>query len=312
MTRKEGDSVFAPVQDWLVRKAMHAEIKKSGLEEDVVDLPFGRVSFLRSGQAAPSAIPVLMLHGAASDNSLWVRFARHLDAGQPLIIPDLPGHGKSVVGQALSFGIEAQAGYLMQFLEALGVRRAHIIGSSMGGAIALRLAARHPGMAVSLVLIGAMGVHARPSWLEQHIAETGRNPMISVRSRADYLAMMRIGMNKPPFMPGFVVSSLSRAFIRRAAINEKVARDIGADLDQASILAGVSCHVQLIWGSEDRISSVDNGRELHRLLKASQLSVMEGIGHVPMVEAPREAAVLCRAFLSRVPAKAPSEAAAAW
>lgn len=218
---------------------------------------------------------------------------------QSLIIPDLPGHGKSVADPALSYSIETQVDYVTQFLETLGVRQAHIIASSMGGAIALKVAATYPAKIASLVLIGAVGTHARESWLEHHIAETGRNPMISARTKADYMAMIQIGMNKAPFMPGFVVSSLSRAFIGRARINEKIANDIAVDLDQSAHIAGVSCPVQIIWGREDRVSSVANGEELHRLLKSSQLSILDGIGHVPMVEAPKEVAGLCERFLAR-------------
>jgi pimeloyl-ACP methyl ester carboxylesterase len=296
----QADTLFTKAQDWLVRKGISAEIKKSRLEEDVVHLPFGQISFLRSRHASLSSVPVVLLHVAAADNTSWVRFARHLETDRSLIIPDLPGHGKSVADPALSYSIEAQAGYVLQFLEALAVRQVHLIASSMGGAIALRLAATRPGMIASLVLIGAVGVHAKESWLERHIAETGENPMLRVRTEADYLAMVRIGMNKPPFMPGFVVSSLSRAFIKRARINEKIGKDIASDLDQTGSIAGVSCPVQLILGSDDRVSSVENGREFQRLLKASELSIMDGIGHVPMVEAPKEVAGLCERFLSQV------------
>lgn len=162
----------------------------------------------------------------------------------------------------------------------------------------MRLAAAHPELVVSVVLIGAVGVRDQESWLERHIAETGNNPMIAVQTKADYLAMMHIGMKEPPHMPGFVVSSLSRAFMARSRINLKITNDIASDLDQTAAVAGISCPVQLIWGREDRVSSVSNGEKLHRLLKSSQLAIMDDIGHVPMVEAPEKTAAVCRSFLS--------------
>lgn len=284
--------VLAKLQDWVVSKGIAAEIKKSNLVEDSVNLPFGRVSFLRSKQASTSTERVILLHGATADNTSWVRFARYLNTDQALVIPDLPGHGKSVCDPTMSFTIEAQASYLMQFFDAINVRKLHIIGNSMGAAIALNLASTHPGLVASLVLIGAAGVRVEDSWLDKHIAVTGHNPMIQVRSKTDYRAMVKIGMSKPPFMPGFVISALSRAFIGRARINERIYKDIIADLDQSAKVVQVSCPVTIIWGREDKVSSVANAHELHRLLKGSQLLILDGIGHVPMVEAPKESAAL--------------------
>lgn len=294
----QATTIFTRMQDWLVREAISTEIKKSGLVEKTVSLSFGDVSYLYSQRTNPSAAGVLMLHGAASDSTSWIRFARCLKADLPLIIPDLPGHGKSVSDPALSYSVQAQADYLVQLLQALHVRQVHLIGNSMGGAIAMRLAASCPELVVSLVLIGAVGVRDQESWLERYIARTGNNPMISVQTKADYLAMMRIGMEKPPFMPGFVVSSLARSFVARSRINQKISKDIEADLDQTAAVAGISCPVQLIWGREDRVSSLSNGEKLHRILQSSQLTILDGIGHVPMVEAPGETAALCRSFLA--------------
>lgn len=294
----QADPPLTRLQDWLVRKVMRAEIKKAGLNEEKVSLPYGDVRYLRSNRGNPSPVAIVMLHGAASDNTSWIRFACCLKVDLPLIIPDLPGHGKSVCDPGLCYSIQAQVDYLRQLLQALHVSQVHLIGNSMGGAIAMRLAAEHPELVASLVLIGAVGIRDKESWLERHIAETGKNPMIAAQTRADYLSMMRIGMNKPPFMPGFVISSLSRTFIARSRINLKVTKDIETDLDQSAAVAGICCPVQLIWGREDRISSVSNAAKLRRLLRSSQLSIMDGIGHVPMVEAPRETAALCRRFLS--------------
>lgn len=129
----QAETIVTRMQDWLVRKAMSAEIKKSALRENTVSLPFGDITYLHSDREYPSAAAVVMLHGAASDNTSWIRFARRLEVNLPLIIPDLPGHGKSVCDPAMSYSIRAQADYLVQLLQALHVRQVHLIGNSMGG-----------------------------------------------------------------------------------------------------------------------------------------------------------------------------------
>lgn len=299
-------SFITRLEDWLVAKAIGAEIRKAGLQRDTVQLPFGQVSYLRSPGLPASRTAIVLLHGAASDHTAWVRFAAELKAELPLLVPDLPGHGGSASDPAMSYSIAAQAERLAQLFAALNLDRVHLVASSMSGAIAIRLAADHPALVASMVLAGAMGVRAKPSWLERQIAETGRNPMVAIRDKADYLAMLRIGMRKPPFMPGFVVSSLTRAYVARSALNQKIARDIEADLDQGDNVRKVACPVLLVWGHCDRVSDISNAEKLHRELKSSSLTILDGIGHVPMVEAPREFANACRSFLAQA-AKAGAE-----
>ena len=244
-----------------------------------------------------------MLHGAAADNSAWIRFSRALGTSLPHLIPDLPGHGMSVASPELAYGIGAQATRVAEFLAAEGVTRVHIFGSSMGGAIALRLAAEQPALVASLVLIGAVGMQADESWLQRHIRDTGNNPMLTVRNKRDYEKMLRIGMAKPPAVPGFIVTALARQYVHRLAINAQIGHDMSVDLDQSAAAASISCPALIVWGRQDKVSHVSNAALLNRTLRDSQLEILDGVGHVPMVEAPQRVADLCRQFLERVAAQ---------
>ena len=111
-----------------------------------------------------------MLHGAAADKTSWSRFAKHLDSKLRRVIPDMAGHGTSTADINLDYSINAQAERLKELLTALGIKRVHLIGNSMGGAIAIHLASTSPDLVSSLVLIDTAGVEASPSWLHQHSA----------------------------------------------------------------------------------------------------------------------------------------------
>ena len=202
----------------------------------------------------------------------------------------------------MAYGIGAQATRLAEFLAAQGVARVHVIGSSMGGAIALRLAADQPVMVASLVLIGAVGMQADESWLQRHIRDTGNNPMLTVRDKQGYEEMIRIGMAKPPAMPGFIMSALARQYMQRLAINAQIGHDINLDLDQGAAAASIGCPALIVWGRQDKVSDVSNAALLHRTLRDSQVEILDDVGHVPMVEAPQRVADLCRQFLDRVSA----------
>ena len=299
--RRHMQTVWARLQDWALEKGIASEVKKAGLMADRIALGFGELAFLRSATAnARYREAVLMLHGAAADNSSWVRFSHALGHGLPQLIPDLPGHGKSVAKPGMEYGIGVQAVRMAQFLAAQGVERVHVIASSMGGAIALRLAADQPQLVASLMLIGAVGMQADESWLQRSIRDTGRNPMLTVRNKQDYEEMIRIGMAKPLAIAGFIVSALARQYMRRLPINEQIGRDINIDLDQSAAAASIACPALILWGRQDRVSDVSNAALLHRTLRDSEVEILDDVGHVPMVEAPQRVAELCRRFLDRV------------
>lgn len=298
-------TLFNRIGDYLLEKALASECKQAKLTRASIRLSFGNIEYLQNVAPNPaSSEAVVLLHGAAADKSSWVRFAKYFDSKHRLLIPDLPGHGGSVTDSRLDYGIEAQAARLMELFATLGIKTVHLIGNSMGGAIALRLAAVAPHLVSSLVLIDAAGVEASPSWLRMHMERTGSNPMIELRDASDYREMMRIGMEVRPYIPGIIVAALAREFVRRGAIHRKVAQDIEKDLDQTESLANIVAPSLIIWGAADKVLHVDNAELLHRSLPGSRKIVLEKVGHVPMVEAPKQVAALCGSFLADVGRKA--------
>lgn len=285
--------------DYLLKKALASECKQAGLASASAQLSFGHIEYLRSkNDALHSSETIVMLHGAAADKTSWARFAKYLGGKFSLVIPDLPGHGNSIADINLDYSINAQAARLKELLATLGIKRVHLIGNSMGGTIAIHLAAISPNLVASLVLIDAAGFEASPSWLRQHVAHTGINPMIELRDASDYRAMMCIGMVAPPYIPGLILSALARVFVKRKAINQKIVKDIERDLNQTGSLAKIVAPSLIIWGAADKIEHVDNAEFLHQRLTNSRKIVMEGIGHVAMVEAPKQAAAACSTFFA--------------
>ena len=106
------------------------------------------------GRAFDAKLPaVVLIHGAGFDHSAWALhsrwFAHH---GFAVLVPDLPGHGRSQ-GPALT-SIAEMADWTAALLDAVGSTKAQLIGHSMGSLIALETAARHPARVSALGLIG--------------------------------------------------------------------------------------------------------------------------------------------------------------
>ncbi len=285
--------------DYLLAKAIESEQKRASLNTRYLDLPFGRMAFATNRTHA-STFPeaVILLHGAGADKTTWLRFARYLRCQAALIIPDLPGHGQSTDNIDLDYSIAAQVTYLAEFMQALSITRAHLIGNSMGGAVALGLAATAPQQVVSLTLISAAGTGGYDKQLIEHVARIGRNPLVTIESEADFKNMLHFGMVKPPYLPGILLSALTRARIVKNRINEKVAADIARDLDQTANLAQIAVPSLIIWGDRDQVLPLQNAMLLERGLVNSRKVVLKDVGHVPMVEAPKQVAALCSDFLA--------------
>jgi abhydrolase domain-containing protein 6 len=293
-------SLLTGAADYLLKHGLAAEQQRAGLAVASIKLAFGRLEYLQRDGVGAAPAAILMLHGATADRSAWLRLARHIGQQYTLVIPDLPGHGASDCAPDYSIG--AQAARIKELLCQLTVGRVHIIANSMGGAIALHLAATWPALVRSLTLISAAGVEAGPSWLQDHVARTGANPMLDIEAGADYRAMLRIGMAAPPYIPGPLLGALARSFAGRKDINRQIVEDIRRDLDQSDKLAGIRAPSLIIWGGDDKVLSVANAALLQQRLANSSHVVLDGIGHVAMVEAPRQVARLCRSFFDSAPA----------
>ncbi len=108
---------------------------------------------LRVGRAGPAeGTPVVLIHGYGGDLDNWLFNVEALAAQAPVIALDLPGHGGSSkdVGDG---GLETLADSVGDALASLGVAQAHLVGHSLGAAVAARLAADRPGLAASLTMI---------------------------------------------------------------------------------------------------------------------------------------------------------------
>jgi pyruvate dehydrogenase E2 component (dihydrolipoamide acetyltransferase) len=108
---------------------------------------------IRYGRAGPSSgTPAVLIHGFAADLNGWLFNLEALAADRPVYALDLPGHGGSTkdVGDG---GLAALAEVVEGWLSALGVDRAHLVGHSLGAAVAARFALDHPDRVASLGLV---------------------------------------------------------------------------------------------------------------------------------------------------------------
>lgn len=280
------------------RMAMAAERTRAGLAEKDVTVGGRKIVYLEGGRGEP----VLLIHGFSADKDNWIRFARYLTGEYRLIIPDLTGFGESEYRDGDSYSVDAQARRIERLATALGVRKFHVAGNSMGGGISARLAAEFPDRLLSLGLFDSAGVHGA-KWSETR-RMAGRGDIIfAIKSREDFRRLMRIMFVDPPWAPAPVQDYLADRYIRRTPINMKIYKTL-RDKQGNTIykveddLARISARTLILWGDTDRVLDISAAAILKQGIANSSIYIVKNCGHLPMLERPAETARVYREFLA--------------
>jgi pimeloyl-ACP methyl ester carboxylesterase len=265
---------------------IESERKRAGLVRKEIDLPgVARYVYLEGGQGEP----LMLLHGFGANKDNFARVARFLTPHYRVIVPDHVGFGESDHLKEADYSPAAQAVRLRALAQALGIQSLHLGGSSMGGQIALTFAALEPMQVKSLWLIDAAGVWTAPeSELRKRIRETGSNPLMA-RNEDEFARLVRFVMSDPPFVPRPLLDVLAQERIANFDLEKRIFQQIAADSIESRI-NGLKTPALIVWGDQDRAIHVATAEVLHRLLPRSQIVIMPGIGHLPMLERPRQSA----------------------
>ena len=234
-----------------------------------------------SGRHAAGATPIVFVHGAGFDHSVWVMparyFARH---GFNVIAPDLPGHGRSQ-GAALE-RIEDMADWVVELLQTVCPDKAGIIvGHSMGSLVALAAAERHPDAVRRLALLGAaLPMPVGPPLLEA--AEDNHHAAIDMANTWSHSARGQLGAGANP---GLHNLHSGERWLERMA--DGVYHDDLAACNRFVPPAALpDVGTLIIAGASDRMTPLKGARALAERLPRADLVVIDDCGHSMLAEDP--------------------------
>jgi pyruvate dehydrogenase E2 component (dihydrolipoamide acetyltransferase) len=148
--------------------------EEQGPKYDWADLALGRVRYAKRGGKGDA---VILIHGFGGDLDGWLFNIDALAEGATVFALDLPGHGQSVK-QVVNPSLATMTTALRQFMDAVGIPAAHLVGHSMGGAIAMQLALDDPSRVKSLTLIGSAGLAPEiGTYVDEFVAAEGRRDL---------------------------------------------------------------------------------------------------------------------------------------
>lgn len=255
----------------------------SGLEERTVRIDRHTVHYLEGG----SGETVVLLHGIYAEKDHWTEFARALTPHYRVVAVDLPGFGESTRREDERYDYAAQLPRLHRILDELGIERAHLAGSSMGGALAGLYAAEHPERVASLAFIGAPhGIdQPRVSSMSRRIA-AGEVPLVA-RTAEEHEAMLEMVFAERPFLPGPVLAVSRETALASAESNLRLWREHGfTERRLQAALPRIAAPTLALWGERDSVFDVSGLPNLQRGLRAVEAEALPGVGHLPMMERP--------------------------
>ena len=263
-----------------------------------VDVDGMQVHYRDTGAGAPA--PLLLLHGNSSSLHTWDAWAAHFEGTRRVVRLDLPGFGLTGPDPEKRYGFKSLTGFLARFCDKLGLPQADVAGNSHGGRLAWAFAAQYPERVHKLILLDAAGypLSHLSTWLARI---RGSLPVLFL---ANYLT--------PRFVVGIAIrgtygdkSKVTDAMIdhyhglqlragNRAAMGEMMTI---YGVDDRKMIRDVKAPTLLQWGSADRVFSTGDAERFHQDIPGSKLLIYEGVGHLPMEEAPEATARDAQAFL---------------
>jgi pimeloyl-ACP methyl ester carboxylesterase len=253
-------------------------------------------------------VPAVYVHGLGGSSTNWTDLAALLAPVAGGTAPDLPGFGYSEPEDRFDFTLQAHADVVARHIEAVGAP-VHLFGNSMGGAIALLVAAQRPELVKTLTLISPAVPDRRPDprRLSDPRMALAYLPLVGARVRAQLAALgpreraaqvIKLCFADPSRFPESRLDELAEEHGARAGFtwaNPAMARSTFAifrawsTLGKASLWSSaprVRAPTLVVWGREDRIISVRRAMRTARAIPKARLLVLPRTGHVAQMERP--------------------------
>lgn len=278
--------------------SIETERSDANLEKKIISLDFGDITYLENDVSSKNT--VVLLHGFGGDKDIWNQFSISMQNTFHVISIDLPGHGKSISTDNLDYSIKHQSQMLDVFLKEKELNNIHLVGNSMGGAIALAYAGDFPHRIKSLILVDALGMIKTKSEITANFEETGNNALLNICSNSAFKNFIDFSMQKPPFLPDFIINVLVKDKCARAKLEKIIFDDMVKDSDLTAIAKKISIPTLILWGKKDRILHIDNAKLFNSTIKNSKLIVFDDLGHVPLLEDPDRVALSAKYFIQKV------------
>jgi 2-hydroxymuconate-semialdehyde hydrolase len=240
---------------------------------------------------------VLLLHGYPTSSYVWRELIPVLSIGMRVIAPDLLGFGDSERPQNGDLSLTAQAGYVRELADGLGIERFAAVGHGFGGGVAQRLA--FDGGVDAMVLVDSAAYDAWPSPASRELQERPA-PAGPDEAEAAVRAWLSSAVAKRAFTEDEVEAYVRPWRADPGGLHRALLALDGRGLEDASAaLPALAAPTFVVWGEDDPYLPASLAERLGDDLPGSMVALLPGCGHLVMEDAPDTVVGLVSQFLRR-------------
>ncbi|MBC7661084.1 MAG: alpha/beta hydrolase [Chitinophagaceae bacterium] len=253
----------------------------------------GAIAYWKTNNAHPET--VLFIHGFGDSKDGCYPLAMHLTRRYNMMAFDLPGFGASFKSDT-TYSIEGYGRWMVEFFEALDCGPVHVIGNSLGGAMALKLAAIRPDLVKSLTLIDTAAVidtrydSAYDDFMRGKV-------LFQIKNREEFEIFWKTIFHRAPLLPIFLKDYIFEQFKDNHDLYGRFILDIFKGVTSRTDpaletiflnkdLKNLKMPVHVMWGDKDKLFPHTYGELVHELIEGSRYTLLKDVGHAPQVEAP--------------------------
>lgn len=243
-----------------------------------------------------TGFPVLLIHGFCETHAVWNKVRDKLSVSYRVLSIDLPGFGQSPLPSPPSFCLNDIAGRIINWLTEKHIKRCVVLGHSLGGYITLAIARQQPellagfGLLHSTAYADTQEKKANRNRVIEFVKQHGVKPFIE-----SFIPPLFANPADPGIMPmialGLTTSSETLIAYTRAMRDRP---------DQTDVLSHYGGGVLFLAGEKDGLIPVESITAQVKLCKHPTVTVLEGVGHMGMLEATEKTVQSVKAFLAGI------------
>jgi len=227
--------------------------------------------------------PLIFLHGFTLDHRVWEPQVRFFSASYHVIVVDSRGHGKSDAPPT-GYGRDFRVEDLLVLFEVLKLKKAHLVGLSMGGSTAIGFAQKHQALLKSLTLVSTGAAGYSPGRKVARIDELAKSEGVDA-ARRQWLEWNMMYYKEKHQDVGQLLKKMIME--HSGAIWADTRRGQYPKTDDLESVHKISVPTLIVAGEKDKIF-VPLSKELHKRIKGSKLLIFEKTGHILNLEYPQK------------------------
>lgn len=276
-----------------------------------VETSQGLITYRQAAPPSNDGPALLLIHGLGGSSAVWQRNILVLGERYRTYAVDLWGPHRSSVPSRTTPA--AGVAYLMAFMDAVGVPSAHLLGSSLGGLLATRLASAEPQRVLSLSLVGSAGLGREIAWSQRLLTLPGIGKFFfrptERRARAMLKLLIRRGAIPESLVQEIYEESKEPGVTRQMLAALRAGVSILGVKPQMLILdelRGISTPTLVMAGELDPLFPIAHPRRATELIPNSRLHIFPGAGHWPYFEDSQAFNRVLLEFLDSSPSPSPA------